>query len=764
MSPPRRDPSTSRLVTQLPAGLAASAAMLRRRWEPLALLLALPASWAVPRLLGVSPSGRVGPTLAMLPLVVAGLATLERAALRRGARPASAWLRGAQAVALLGSLALVAARSRIGVPVPAPIVATGLFVLLAWYLGTLLPRLRPLLGERLPARPSLVFFWLPFLVYVAVLPWCTGERPPDGDEPYFLLVTHSLAYDLDADLADNYRREDSLAFMPRALEPQPGDPVGRAGERWSRHNLLLPLVLAAPYRVAGPRGAFAAMAAIAAALAWATLRLARHQFASQPGAALLAWALLAFAPPLLLYSHQVWAEVPAALLVVLALDALPMLGRRHGQVVFWSAIALLPLLKMRFALFALLLVGMALLRRRGRREAMVGAVALAALLAGILLFNQSRFGNALKTGRFGGVATQGGDVLLRGFNQHLQAEPLPDLAARALGLFFDVGFGLFACAPLWALLLLALPLLARRGGSLRWDLLVLGGPYLVLLALRREWFGGWSPPFRYGMVLLPLLALALVPLLADRRRGGARLVLAALAAPTLALTLLWLAVPGWTYNHADGGNHLLDLLSRELRLDLQRFFPSGTLPRAATWWWPPLALLALGALWRRPRRFHPALPALGVAAALLAPAFAALAAARLPTRVIELEDPQVVASGGDLFPGLWTFDRLRFPAGWRMQEGVRVEAPVVAGGERVELTLVMQRPRRSPREGVLVIAAGERELARVSTPRRPPWRAHRVGPLDWPAGEPLVLTLEPVPGWRGRPALVSVDRVELRWR
>ena len=165
-----RDRSTRPAVTWRPARLAPAAALLRRRWEPLALLLALPASWALPRLLGVSPSGRMGPTLAMLPLVVAGLATLERAALRRGARPASAWLRGAQAVALLGSLGLVAARSRIGVLVPAPIVATGLFVLLAWNVGTLLPRLRPLLGRRLPARPSLVFFWLPFLVYLAVLP------------------------------------------------------------------------------------------------------------------------------------------------------------------------------------------------------------------------------------------------------------------------------------------------------------------------------------------------------------------------------------------------------------------------------------------------------------------------------------------------------------------------------------------------------------------------------------------------------------------
>ena len=762
MSLPRLAPAPAPAPAR--SRLAGAAALLRRRWEPLALLAAMPASWLLPRLLGASPSGRLAPTLAMLPLVVAGLATLERAALRRGARPASAWARAGQAAGLIAWLALVAARQRAGLAIPPPIVVSGLFVVLACYVGSLLPRLRPLLGARLPARPSLVFFWTPFLVYLAVLPWCTRERPPDGDEPYYLLIAHSLAHDLDADLADNYRREDSLAFLPRALQPQPGDPVGPEGQQWSRHNLLLPVLLAVPYRLAGAGGAFMTMAAIAAAVAWTTLRLARHGFANEPGAVLLAWALLALAPPLLLYSHQVWAEVPAALLVVVALDALPSLGRRRGQLAFWAAVALLPLLKMRFGLFALLLVALALLRRRSRRDAIVGAVALGALFTAILLFNQSRFGNAFKTGHFGGVAAQGGDVLLRGFNQHLQAAAPSELAARALGLFFDVGFGLFACAPLWALLLPALPLLARRRAPPGRELLLLGLPYVALLALRREWFGGWSPPFRYGMVLLPLLALSLVPLLATRRRGGARLVLAALGAATFALTLLWLAVPGWTYNYADGGNHLLDLLSRELRLDLQRLFPSGTLLRPATWWWPAVAALLVSILWWRPQRFHPALPAAGVAVALLAPAAAAFAALRLPTRVIELESPQVVANGGYLFPGPWTYDRLRFTAGWRLLEGTRVEAPVVPGGERVEVTLVLQRARERSGDAVVVVAAGERELARLPMPRRRRWSERRVGPVDWPAGAPLVISLERVPGRSGGRAVVSLDRVELRWK
>jgi hypothetical protein len=492
------------------------------------------------------------------------------------------------------------------------------------------------------------------------------------------------------------------------------------------------------------------MAVLAAALAWCTLRLARHYCADRPGGVLIAWALLALLPPLLLYSHQVWVEVPAALLVTVALDALPGRGGAswRRRLLFAAALVLLPLLKLRFAVFALLLVALAWWRGGRRLSLLLAGGGVAALVGGILLFNSARYGSAMKTFHLADL---------------FAIEPLPGVLARALGLLFDAGFGLFSCAPLWLVLLAALPELARERSPLRFDLLLVALPYVALLAYRREWYGGWSPPFRYGLALLPLLALAAVPALARRHSGGARALLAALAALTAGLTLLWLAVPGWTYNVADGGNHLLDLLSQQTRLDLTRLFPSALRPRAATWWWPLLTLPAVVLLWRWPRRAYPSLPALGLAAALVAPAAVLAVAARLPTRVVELEDPHVQAHGGFLFPPPWTFDRMRFRAGWGMREGTRVEVPVVAGGERVELRVVLRRMVRSPRQGELVVRAGDQVVARLPAPRSQSWREVRVRPLPWPRSAPLVLEVRAQPG-SGRPLVLAVDRLELRWQ
>ena len=714
--------------------------------EIAALALSLPAAWALPHLLGWSRADPLRGTVAIVPPIVAGLFVVAASARRAGARAPRRRVIAAQLVALLAWLLLAAARARLDLPL-APALAAGLFALLGAHLLELLPRLRPLLGASLPARPHVAFFALPLLAYLAILPWSTSQRPPDGDEPYYLLVAHSLAYDFDADLANNYAAGDSLHFLPRRLEPQPGDPVGHHGELYSRHNVVLPLLLALPYRFAGAAGACAAMAALTAALAWLTLRLARHRFAAWPVGALLAWALLAFAPPLLLYSHQVWVEVPAALLIVLALDALrAMDGNRRAAMLFWTMVVLLPLLKLRFAAFAGLLALLAWWRS-GRRVRGLAAAAggMAALFAAILAFNYARFDAALKT---------------YGLEQLLPEAPWQVVLARGLGMFFDVGFGLFTTAPLWALLIPAILLLVRRRPALAAELAFLVVPYLMLVSFRREWYGGWSPPFRYGLAVLPLLALPLVPLLDGRRRGGARVLIAALGAATAALTLVWLAVPGWTYNLADGGSYLLAGLSRELRLDVARLFPSAIRLRAATWWWPLLALVLTTLLWRWPRRRLTAAAAIGGALAIAAPAGAVLLAARLPTAVVEIEDAQIATTGGSLQPPLWTFDRPRFRGAWQLGPGSRVEAPVVAGGRRVSLRIWCETPPGGA-AAQLYVGAGSGEPAGVSVPAGTPWHPVDVGPLDWPGspdGAPLALALPPESG------PVLVDRVELFWQ
>ncbi|HUO87337.1 MAG TPA: hypothetical protein VM617_08085 [Thermoanaerobaculia bacterium] len=723
-------------------------------------------------LLPLPPGDPFRSTLALLPLVLAAFAALHHAGRLAGGRAIPRARRAWELPAVAALVAVVVARPQLDLPLADGVLAAGLAVVLFHRALLQLVALRPLLGRRVPRRPSSLFFFLPLVVYLAVAPWGTFHRQPDGDEPYYLLIAHSLAYDLDAQLTDDYADGESLAFLDRRLEPQPGDPVGPAGQLYSRHNELLPLALAPAYRLAGKAGALATMAALAALLAWATLRLARHYWPERPGEALLAYGLLALAPPLLVYSHQVWVEVPAALLSVLALDRIldPYSRLRWGRRHWLGAglpILLLPLLKIRFMLLAVPLVALAWWHAgRPRKPLIVLSLALAAVAVGILVHNQVVFGNPLKIHQIGEL--------------ELTDYPGSAYLLGTLGLFWDSAFGLFAAAPLWLLLLpaIAVTLAAERatagrlprpgdGGALRrwllFDLVVFAVPYLLIVVPRGEWYGGWSPPFRYALIALPLLALTLVPLLRDRRRGGARVLVAALGLATLGLTLLWLVVPGWTYNFADGRTDLLDHLTAAYGADVARFFPSSLRPRPATWIWPLATVLLVPLLWFRPRRRLAAAASWGAAALLLAVAALPLAAGRLPTRVVHFEDPHVEKSLGGVYPGQWVIERSRYRGGWTLPEGSWAVVPVVAGGDRVSLRLVARGVENVPGRPVeIALESGRRRLGTVRLPAGGRWTEARLGPIEWRAGEPLTAIVVPQDEAVANGAVL--DLVELEWR
>lgn len=740
------------------------------------------ASAALVRLLPAEAWGSLRGTVAMIPVVVGALAILARRCRRAGGRRLAPGLVAVEAAVLGLLVAAGGAHRGLGLPTAEPVLAAGLFGLLGFHAVAQTVALRPVLTrsarpDRLPLRRSVLFFALPLTVYCALLPWAATSRQPDGDEPYYLLLTHSLAYDLDVDLANNYAAADWRRFMDRRIEPQPGDPRGPDGEIYSRHDALLPALLALPYRLGGRTGVLIALSACAAALAWAGLRLARRAFPERPGGALCAYGVLAFAPPLLLYAHQVWVEVPAALAVAVAYErVLAARGDRASGARHWLplavAVALLPALKIRFALIAgpLALLALApVLARRGRAggRSLVWTAGAAALLVvtlgAILWINQARYGNALKVHSWR-------ELDLSAFSATSYAEGL-------LGLFWDVAFGLFFFAPLWLALVPAAGLLLARHRRRAGELALIALPYLLLTAPRTEWYGGWSPPFRYGVVLLPLLAASLAPLLAARHRPGARAALTALGLATAVLALVWVALPGWTYDLADGRTRLLDAAGVSLGADVGRFFPSFVRPRLASWIWPPLSAALVLALWWGPggralRRRLPALAApVAAGAALLLAGLALLppAARGKPTRVVELEDPWVEHRGGHLHPETWVVARSHYRAGWVIRPFEEVRVPVVPGGDRLEIELEIRFGRNNPDPLTLEVLAGDEPLATWTPEEAGTWERLVLGPFDWPAGAapdgPPPLTLRAAgPPRAGRQNGFLLDRMELRWR
>lgn len=469
------------------------------------------------------------------------------------------------------------------------------------------------------------------VVYALVLP-TQLQTPIDGDEPFYLLVTESIVHDHDLDLANQYRDIAHTDTGRPDLVPQLGDPTGPHGEQYSRHEPFLPLVMVPGYALFGLPGAIATIALFGVLLVRSLVRWFEEEGISDDTIRAL-MPLIVFGPPLLFYAVRIWPEVPAAFCFVEALRGV----RQHRAQRWIPALFALVMLKLRFMLLAVMLLPFVV---RDRKRALIAAVILA-----IPLF---------VVWRISGSAT----------NVHTWRELIPVAPMLYVkgffGLLLDGAAGIAFQAPLYLLGIVAFTRWRKMPEGFRLGAIA-SLIYVLTLLPRSEWHGGWSPPLRYIVVIMPVLALGAAALY--EKSKTARSWLPLIAVCTLAIALHGLARP-WTLFHiANGENNIGEYLSTLYHSDFSRLFPSYIRPNAAALA-APFVLFLLSILsvpFKRPEIL------VAVALALF------FHFAKLPANRIEFEDAHVTHHGGELYPYEYQVARFLYRGGWMMKRGDSME-------------------------------------------------------------------------------------------
>lgn len=305
------------------------------------------------------------------------------------------------------------------------------------------------------------------------------------DEPQYLLSATSLGEDLDLDISDELDDERWRAYHEAELPVQ--TEVLDGGRQVSPHDPLLPLVLAVPMLVGGWIGAKVAMALLAAALAALLVRLA-VRWGIEPWWAVVGVCAFTCAPPLSVYATQVYPELPAALVVAVAIST------RRTWVVGLCATAL-PWLSVKYAPVAAALVLAHLWSiRHDRRRAgwLVGGLAASGLV--FALGHLAIYGGL--TAYATGDHFTGGELTVVGTEpDHLGR------ARRLAGLLVDERWGLVPWQPTFLLL----PLALRRTPLL----VPLAAGWLTATFVALTAHGFWWPG-RQVVVVLPIAVLLLV--------------------------------------------------------------------------------------------------------------------------------------------------------------------------------------------------------------------------------------------------------------
>ncbi len=405
------------------------------------------------------------------------------------------------------------------------------------------------------------------LVYFVSGLW-SGPWHMTGDAPHYLLITDSVVHDQDLDLANQYGEGRYRGFYERG-ELGPQEPASGT-HQYSEHKILLSLLVAPGYALAGPLGARALLALLAAAGAGLLFWLARRRgWTSQQ--ALLAFAILAFSAAWWTHSQVFLVELIGGLALLLWYAAL--IGEL-GAIWGLLALASMPWLSLRFYL-PCLVASLSLVwvwRKQGNKAWLPLFVSGLSFAAALFLDHLHYQGGSL------------GSYAQRSLSLSDLVKP-SHMLRYASGLLIDQEYGLLPLAPGFALAVFAL----RRPQGREWALLAVLASYLGLVASFPWWYGDMAPN-RYLVELTPFLALAVASVL---RKHGARLVFVLILAAHFGLGLLTQVLPWLCYSKQDGANTLLKVLQAPLGLNLTRYLPAFMIDRPLSYVW--LAALCLAA-------------------------------------------------------------------------------------------------------------------------------------------------------------------------
>jgi hypothetical protein len=375
-------------------------------------------------------------------------------------------------------------------------------------------------------HPSSFVFFATFAVYAALVPWMVRVWQRTGDEPHYLLAAHSLAFDGDLDLHNNYASGDFLSFYgdPRLT---PHTRPGPGGQAVLTHNLGLSLLVAPAYRLGGLVGVEYFLAALGAFLA-ANVYLLGYEITYDWRAAAVGWIAVSFTPPLLWYVFLIYPEMVAGLCIIVALrrllrngilklevGSLPLsLGPLPLNLVSCAlSLAFLPWLSSRYLpVFGLLVLGAAWHAWRDRsRGWLLAALGGLGGLGAYMLFSQWLYGSASPAAAYAGptpLAFEESFALVR-------------FARGLFGWLVDNQRGLLVAAPIYVAALWGGALLLRRRPASGAAVML---PFAVMLITVAAWGGfwiGWEHSARFLVAGLPPLGAGVAGLWSAGRRGVA---------------------------------------------------------------------------------------------------------------------------------------------------------------------------------------------------------------------------------------------------
>jgi hypothetical protein len=322
---------------------------------------------------------------------------------------------------------------------------------------------------------------------------------PLGDEPHYLVISQTLLKYHSLDVRLDYNHRDYYAFYPEDMGPHLSRNVH--GQLLALHNIGGPVLWLIPFALVGRLGAMWFMSLVSVLIIVNIYKLLLTMKMHQSYACLVSLAY-AISSPLYMYSHLNFIEPIGALLCIYVFRKVLQVTVSVSDVFISSVcLGILPWVHIRFALLEMILFFALLFKIYQQNKCKNWKFFLWYLLPVMALFVLLEVYSDTVWGSLNPAINELNDTGVS--NKPFAVLPFAGL----LGVSFDQNFGLLINFPLFIFLLVGV-VLALKKQFLAYNVLILAVsvPYIILFTTFRSWSGGWSPPARFLVVLLPLWA------------------------------------------------------------------------------------------------------------------------------------------------------------------------------------------------------------------------------------------------------------------
>ncbi len=328
-----------------------------------------------------------------------------------------------------------------------------------------------------------------------------------GDEPHYLLITHSLLFDHDFDLANNYDRRDYEAFLGPGVVIQPHTvPAPGKDRRLSFHSPGVSFLLLPFYWAGVKLGGWAlpfllrmGMAIWGALFALQVFRLVKEKGWGDK-LAVEVWAIFSFTVPVYFYALHVYPEIIAGFFSLVIFRWLSRVSLKNAELglsgLFLSLLFWFHSLKYLFIVFPLLLFGLAKIRKArdplGKFFFFLAPFSVGSF--GYFLFQKWLYGSFNPTA-VSWQGAMGSQESLSFLEKIFFAIPFRFRWETLAGYFFDQRDGLLFYAPVYCLAFVGILMMLRQRPRQAWLLLFLTWPYFLNAAFLTQ-RAGYAPQAR----------------------------------------------------------------------------------------------------------------------------------------------------------------------------------------------------------------------------------------------------------------------------